>query len=51
MNNTKRSSPGEGKWLLKLVVMEIDPGRFSGPGDSGNHGGKRMLETKPLTLL
>ena len=26
-------------------------GRFSGPCHSGNHEGKRMLESKPLTFL
>ena len=51
MNNTKRSSPGKGKLSLKLVAIEIEPRPFSGPGHSGNHGGKRMLEPKPLIFL
>ena len=28
VNNTKRSSPGEGKWSLKLVAIEIEPRLF-----------------------
>ena len=51
MNNTKQSSPGEGKLSLKLVVIEIEPRPFFGHGHSGNHGGKRMLESKLLTFL
>ena len=51
VNNTKRSSPGEGKWSLKLVAIEIEPRPFSGPGHSGNHGGERMLEARTLTFL
>ena len=31
--------------------LRSNPGRFSGPGHSGNHGGERMLEAKPLTFL
>ena len=51
MNNTKRSSPREGKLLLKLVVIEIEPRPFFGHGHSGNQAGKRMLEAQPLTFL
>ena len=51
VNNTKRSSPGEGKLCLKLVAIEIEPRPFSGPGHSDNHGCKSMLEAKPLTFL
>ena len=28
VNNTKRSSPGKGKWSLKLVAIEIEPRPF-----------------------
>ena len=53
VNNTKRFSLRKSKWLLILVVIEIEPGYLSrpGPGHPGNHAGKRMLEAKPLTLL
>ena len=51
VNNTERSSPREGKLLLKLVEIEIEPRRFSGHGHSGNQAGKRMLEAQPLTFL
>ena len=28
VNNTKRSSPGKGKWSLKLVAIKIEPRPF-----------------------
>ena len=52
MNNTKRSSLGEGKLPMKLDVIEIEPGPlFPTNGNSSNHGGERMLKAKPLTFL
>ena len=43
VNNTKRSSPGEGKLPLKLAVIDIKPKPFFRTGRSGNHAGERML--------
>ena len=51
VNNTKWFSLGEGKLPLKLAVIEIEPRPFFRTGHSGNHGGERMLEAKPLIFF
>ena len=42
LNNTKRSSPGEGKWILMFVVIEIEPGQVKGCLHSQRNRCKRI---------
>ena len=48
-NDSKQSD--EFQAILMPVVKRSNPGCLSRLGHPCNHAGKRMLETKPLTLL